>query len=63
MNAYWKPLDFETAYSTGCLITVAMAGRYTSRSIALPVHTVPYSHLGEAVCYDGQGTGTSEVWV
>lgn len=26
MNAYWKLLDFETAYSTGCLIIVAMAG-------------------------------------
>ena len=26
MNAYGKPLDFETARSTGCLIIVAMAG-------------------------------------
>ena len=36
MNAYGKPLDFETARSTGCLIIVAMAGWYTSFQEALP---------------------------
>lgn len=61
MNSYYRPLRFEVIFLTqhcsgvGCLIH-------------FPKHCLPRSHSvlapgGEEACYEGQGTGTSQVWV